>query len=200
MQLHITLTSPYARMARVVVREKGLLDRVTEVVATTRQPGSPYYDLVRSGRVPALILPDGRVMEGSDLICDYLDALDAAPVFARPAGDARWDFAMAEARARSLLDGLAVLVRERYRPENERSPGIVAHEIARARRMLDGWQKDVEAVHLSGPLNYVQMLMVGVGEVVGRVPELTMTDWPELSRRIAAIAARPSFVDTAPPA
>ena len=200
MVLHITATSPYARIARIVVREKGLEDRVEEMLARTRTVGSPYYEVNPSGRVPCLILPDGRVMEDSVLICDFLDHLDGAPAFARPMGADRWDFAMAEARARSLLDGLSVLVRERYRPEDERSPTIIAHEIARARRMLTLWEKEFEAPPLIGPLNYVQMVMACVGEAVGRVPEFDPpAEWPCLMAWTAEMTRRPSLAATLPP-
>ena len=43
MKLYVTFTSPYARLARMLVAEKGLEDRVEIVEAKTRTPGSPYY-------------------------------------------------------------------------------------------------------------------------------------------------------------
>jgi glutathione S-transferase len=52
MKLYITLGSPYARMARIVVLEKGLQDRVEVIVAKTRAADSPYYAINPSGRVP----------------------------------------------------------------------------------------------------------------------------------------------------
>ncbi len=200
MRLHITLTSPYARMVRIVIREKGLEDRVEEVVARTRTPGSPYYAINPSGRVPCLILPDGKAMEDSALICDYLDNLDGHPALARPRGADRWEFAVIEARARSTIDGLAVLIRERYRPENERSPGVIAHEVARAKRLLAIWDGAANDPVLTGPLNYIQMLIACIAEIADRAPELDVAaQWPRLSARAAEISRRPSFVATAPP-
>jgi hypothetical protein len=43
MKLYITPMSPYARLARIVVIEKALNDRVDIVQAKTRSVGSPYY-------------------------------------------------------------------------------------------------------------------------------------------------------------
>jgi hypothetical protein len=43
MKLYITPTSPYARIARIVVLEKGLEKRVEVVTAQTRVSDSPYY-------------------------------------------------------------------------------------------------------------------------------------------------------------
>ena len=59
MKLYITPGSPYARMARIVVIEKDLGGRVEVIVARTRAPGSLYYQINPSGRVPYLIRDDG---------------------------------------------------------------------------------------------------------------------------------------------
>jgi hypothetical protein len=88
MKLYVTFTSPYARLARIVVLEKGLQDRVEVIAAQTRVASSPYYRINPSGRVPYLIDDAGVGMEDSRL----------------------------EARARSLCDGIAVWVREMSRP------------------------------------------------------------------------------------
>ena len=55
MKLYVTPTSPYARLARIVVIEKGLQHRVEVITAQTRTMGSPYYAINPSGRVPYLI-------------------------------------------------------------------------------------------------------------------------------------------------
>ena len=75
LKLYITPGSPYARMARIVVLEKGLEGRVETVVAKTRAADSPYYGINPSGRVPYLVRDDGVGMEESAVICAYLDAV-----------------------------------------------------------------------------------------------------------------------------
>ena len=134
MKLYITPGSPYARMARIVVLEKGMESRVEIIVAQTRVAGSPYYRINPSGRVPYLIRDDGTGLEESAVICAYLDHLDGNPVFDLPAGDQAWEARRLEALARSMLDGLSVWGREITRPETERSPGVIQHETQRAQR------------------------------------------------------------------
>ena len=141
MKLYVTVGSPYARRARMLVAAKGLHDRVETIVAKTRTAGSPYYVVAPSGRVPFLILDDGSAMEDSQLICAYLDSLDGQPLF--HAADPDWSRARMEAHARSFCDGVAVWIRETYRPENERSPGIMVHEQTRANRMCDMFEHAV---------------------------------------------------------
>src|SRR3954470_23134085 len=128
MKLYITPASPYARIARIVILEKGLESRVEIIVARTRFSGSPYYSINPSGRVPYLVRDDGVGLEESAVICRYLDHLDGNPAFARPAGEEGWEARRLEALGRSLLDGLAVWSRELSRPPQERSPTILLHE------------------------------------------------------------------------
>src|SRR5690242_20868120 len=125
MKLYITDGSPYARMARIVVLEKGLQDRVEVALAKTRVSESPYYSINPSGRVPYLVRDDGVGLEESAVICAYLDCLDGKPAFDLPAGDQAWEARRLEALARSMLDGFAVWARERRRPQNEQSPTIL---------------------------------------------------------------------------
>jgi glutathione S-transferase len=84
MKLYVTFTSPYARLARILVLEKALEDHVDVIEAKTRVAGSPYYQINPSGRVPYLIDDDGVGMEDSQLICAYLDSLDGKPRFHDP--------------------------------------------------------------------------------------------------------------------
>ena len=86
MKLFITVTSPYARIARIIGLEKGLETKVETVLAETRRADSPYYKINPSGRVPYLVLDDGTAFEDSALICRYFDHLEGQPAFdPRPA-------------------------------------------------------------------------------------------------------------------
>ena len=144
MKLYITPGSPYARMARIVVLEKGLRSRVEIVVAQTRRADSPYYRINPSGRVPYLVRDDGVGLEESAVICAYLDRLDGNPAFDPPAGDQAWEARRLEGLARSMLDGLAVWGREILRPRDERSPSVLQHEAERGRRMADLWEGEID--------------------------------------------------------
>lgn len=200
MKLYITPGSPYARMARIVVLEKGLQDRVETIVAKTRVADSPYYAVNPSGRVPYLVREDGVGMEESALICAYLDWLDGAPRVSAMEGDP-WEAQRLEALARSMLDGLSVWGREILRPENERSPKVIQHETERARRMADAWEREVEHPVMRGALNVVQLTLACALGLEARNPGFRWrTGRPKLTKWFEEIAARPSFQATAPPA
>ncbi|HTO49317.1 MAG TPA: glutathione S-transferase N-terminal domain-containing protein [Burkholderiales bacterium] len=201
MKLYITPGSPYARMARIVVLEKGLENRVEIITAKTRAADSPYYGINPSGRVPYLVCEDGVGFEESALICAYLDRLDGKPALDVPGGDQSWEARRLEGLARSMLDGLSVWGREILRPENERSPGVIQHETDRARRMADVWEREIDHPMMRGPLN---MLHVTLACALGLEPRIPGFRWrtgrPQLCEWFDRFAARPSFAATAPPA
>jgi glutathione S-transferase len=200
MKLYITPGSPYARMARIMVLEKGLESRVEIIPSRTRLADSPYYKINPSGRVPYLIREDGVGMEESALICAYLDHLDGAPAFDRPSGDRAWEALRLEALARSMVDGLAVWLREFYRPPDERSPTVIRHEAARSERMTDVWEGEIGNPFMQGALNMAQItLACGLG-LEARHPDFRWRPGhPRLCDWYERIAARPSFAATAPP-
>src|SRR2546427_4647018 len=118
MKLYVTYGSPYARLARIIVIEKALEDRVEIIEAKTRTPGSPYYQINPSGRVPYLVDDAGVGMEDSQVICAYLDSLDGKPRLHRSGMDPDWANRRLEASARSMLDGISVWARDKGRPES----------------------------------------------------------------------------------
>jgi len=200
MKLYITPGSPYARMARIVVLEKGLEGRVETVTAKTRVADSPYYGINPSGRVPYLVLGDGLGLEESALICAYLDYLDGEPTLNVPGDGQSWEERRLEAVARSMLDGLSVWGREILRPENERSPGVIRHEKDRAERMADVWETEIHNPLMLGALNMVQITLACALGLEARNPGfLWRSRHPKLSEWFEQIAARPSFMATAPP-
>jgi len=199
MKLYITTTSPYARIARIVILEKGLGNRIEIIPARTRSADSPYYAVNPSGRVPYLVRDDGVGMEDSQLICAYLDHLDGAPRFDHPPGDAGWESRRREALARSLADGLSVWQRELARPEHERSPTVIAHEDQRSRRLFDLWEAEIGHPLMNGPLNMAQITLVCALQMERRNPGI---QWrparPGLSAWIERLDQRASIAETLP--
>ena len=65
MQLIYAKPSPYSRKARVTVLEKGLADRVEEIVVSPLEDPAALLDANPLGKVPALRLDDGRCLYDS---------------------------------------------------------------------------------------------------------------------------------------
>ncbi len=199
MKLYVTYTSPYSRLARIVVAEKKLEDRVEIVEARTRTADSPYYSINPSGRVPYLVDDVGAGMEDSQLICAYLDGLDGKPWLHAPERISDLSYRRLEATARSMCDGIAVFVREMRRPENERSPTTLAHEAARAQRLADFFETEVQDALLQGPLTMAHLILVAaLEESRNRGPGDLTRDRPQLAAWLHGVASRPSIRATAP--
>lgn len=197
MKLYVTFTSPYARLARIVVIEKGLEDRVEVIAAKTRTTDSPYYRINPSGRVPYLIDDAGIGMEDSRLICTYLDSLDGKPRFHPQAAD-DWSYGRLEASARSLCDGISVWVREMSRPENERSPTVLAHEVARSQRLADLFEERVSDPLMQGaPAMPHLILAVALDAASKRGPGDLTNGRPNLVSWMRRMSDLPSMRKTA---
>ena len=200
MKLYITYGSPYARLARIIVIEKALEDRVEVIEAKTRTPGSPYNQINPSGRVPYLIDDAGVGMEDSQIICAYLDGLDGKPRFhnASPTVDGpdrRLEFA-----ARSMCDGIAVWGREMVRPPNERSPTTLAHEAARTGRMADFFEQRVTDPLMQGAPGMAHLILAVAVEMARKrgLGDLT-AGRPQLAAWMRAMSGLPAMQRTAPP-
>ncbi len=199
MKLYITDTSPYARIARIVVREKGLEAQVEMIPAQTRTPGSPYYAVNPSGRVPYLVRDDAVAMEDSAVICKFLDDFAPPRLFDVPSGEDEWEALRLQALAGSLLEGVSVWVRELKRPPGERSPTILAHERNRSERMIDLWEDQIDH-----PLMHGQLTMAQISLITALQLELQIADFnwrpghPKLDDWANRIAERPSIIATLP--
>lgn len=77
MKLYSNASSPYAARVRMLLRAKGASIPLAEPPGGT---GSAEYRAITPlGKVPALLLDDGRVLPESEVICGYLDAILPGP-------------------------------------------------------------------------------------------------------------------------
>jgi glutathione S-transferase len=200
MKLYVTYTSPYARLARIVVMEKALEDRVEILEAKTRAAGSPYYQINPSGRVPYLVDNAGVGMEDSQLICAYLDSLDGKPRFHDPLRESNWADLRLEFSARSMCDGISVWTREMSRPASERSPTVLAHEAARSQRMADVFENRLADPLMQGPPRMTHLILAVALDRARRCGLGGLTDSrPKLASWMLSMSDLPSMQRTAPP-
>ena len=200
MKLYVTYTSPYARLARIVIIEKALEDRIEIIEAKTRAPGSPYYQISPSGRVPYLIDDAGVGMEDSQLICAYLDSLDGKPRFHKPTLNPDWAYLRLEFSARSMCDGISVWTREMARPAGERSPTVLAHEVARSQRMADVFEGYMPAPLMQGALSMAHFILAVALERARYCGLEGLTSGrPRLAKWMRSMSDLRSMQRTAPP-
>lgn len=188
--------SPYARICRMALRERGLAGALAEVLTTLRDPAAPLLPHSPVGRVPALVLDDGTTLTETTLVLGWLDRLGSAP----PMLPADAPGIAAYGRVLGLLDGIAVWNRELRRPVHERSPSVIALEAGRADRVADALERDMGA----GGYARVDAGYLALASVLGYA-EIRHTAWkwrpgrPALEAWFATAAQRPAFAETLPP-
>lgn len=74
MQLYLNTTSPYARLVRIVLIEKGLIDAVTLKWCDPWADDAALLKANPAGRIPALVTEEGTTLSESMLIAIYLDS------------------------------------------------------------------------------------------------------------------------------
>ena len=199
MKLFYVPTSPYARMARVTLRERGLSGRIEEVVVTVRTPENEVLRHNVLGMVPTLLLEDGTALGESSLVCEYLDAWPGEPQLFPRAAPPAWRARELLGFAKGLMDSLALRMRELRRPENERSPRALAYEAERAQRAYAALE--ARATVLDGVLDIGH---IALGCTLAFADHrLPVDDWrrdrPALAAWYDRIAARIAMKETAPP-
>ena len=195
MKLFHSGTSPFVRKINVLLAEAGLTDRVTleAVSGNPLSPGTMPLGANPLGKVPALVLDDGRVLYDSRVICRYLDTLAGGRFY--PGGAALWDVLVLEALADGMMDaGVLMAYEVRVRPEPARSPEWIEAQWAKVARALDALERDW-AGHLGGPPDMGQ---IAVGAALGYLDlRHAARGWrgghPKLAAWEAVFAERPSM-------
>ena len=201
MKLFYAAASPYARIVRIILIELGLYDGIEKEIATLRDPDSALLPTNPVGRVPTLRLDDGTTLTETLLIVPYLDTLhDGPPLLPRDGSDG-WVTLSRMGTAMGLLDGIVAWNRELRRPEEQRSPGMLALERTRATRTLGVLEDAVGQGAYRGRLDAAQIALGSALAWTERRHRIFA--WrdghPALSAWYDDIADSPSFTRTLPP-
>ncbi|MCK0141421.1 glutathione S-transferase [Aliiroseovarius sp. F20344] len=163
MQLISSVTSPFARKVRVLLKETGQEGDVEEIPAATL-PTAPNPTVTAANplsKIPALIRPDGPSLYDSRVITRFLDARSGGKLYP----DSQiWDVLTLEATADAMMDAAVLMTYElRLRPEGMRFEDWIEGQWGKIEGALDAlntrWMS-----HLSGPLDMGQ---IAVGCALG---------------------------------
>jgi glutathione S-transferase len=198
MKLFVSSTSVFVRKVRVVVRERGLTDRVEEIA---RIPVEAAPDLVAVNplsQLPALIDDEGVCWTDSSLIAGWLAAQGEGPRLLPDYGTpAYWRVKRVETAGMGLNEMMARIVYENRRPEAERSPF-----------WLERWEGNLKRAFAvaddlcPGPDVFdMGTLTLGVAATFCDF-RMGHLDWRIIAPRVAALhevlERRQSFIDTYP--
>jgi glutathione S-transferase len=198
MKLFISPTSVFARKVRVVVREKGLMAQVEEIIRVPVESPSDLVAVNPLSQIPALLDDSGTAWTDSGLISAWLDHIGHGPNLLPEAGsEAYWQVRRVETAATGLTEMLAKIIYENRRPENERSPYWLERWET---NLLRGFEQ-AEAICPAPDVFDMGSLSLGLAATfcdfrLGRI------EWRKLAPKIAALQTelekRPSFIDTYP--
>lgn len=152
MQLVYASASPFVRKVRVVLLETGQQDDVTLLPVKTAPTAMAEEARAAnpSGKIPALIRPDGPAIYDSRVITRYLDARAGTALYP----DARiWETLTLEATADAIMDAAVLCIYEsRLRPPEHRSQDWIEAQWSKVEGALSAVNERWMS-HLAGPLD-----------------------------------------------
>jgi len=199
MKLYGSLTSPYVRKVRILIREKNLACEF--VVADAWAADSPIPALNPLGKVPALALDNGDVLFDSPVIVEYLDSLKA-PALLPVSGAARWATLRWQALADGMLDATVSRLLELRRPAEQQSAENVRRQEDKIARSIEYTEQRLsrESWLMENRFTLADLVMAVALEYIDfRYPHNWRGRHARLAQWLAGVSARPSLIETRPP-
>lgn len=197
MELYLNATSPYARLARIVLLEKGLAESVT---LKWCDPWADDVDLLKAnpaGRIPALITEEGTTLSESLLIAVYLDGVSPSKPMI-PTADFEEVLHLA-GLGQNLMDAAFTTVIARKHYGNEIDKSELGQRRSRAiQRLLKQLDGELGEKQLASTINLGEIaIAVALDYLAFRLAEV---NWQEEYLQIqawhAGVIARESFQQT----
>jgi len=199
MKLYGSLTSPYVRKVRVLIKEKNL--PIELVVEDPWPEHSRIASMNPLGKVPTLLLDDGEAVYDSPVVSAWLDFRFQCGLIPSEQ-KAYWDCMKWQALAHGIIDATVARVLELRRPPEKQMPEAMAREARRVQRALD----QIESRMTGGGVlvgSGFTLADIALGVALQYIDFRDAQPWreghPRLARWMAGVAARSSFVDTLPP-
>ncbi|MCD6008168.1 glutathione S-transferase N-terminal domain-containing protein [Halomonas sp. IOP_31] len=198
MELFLNATSPYARMVRIVVLEKGLAEMVTLRWCDPWTDDAALLDANPAGRIPALIIQDGTALSESFIIAFYLDGLGRSePIIPT----ARLNEVLHLAGlGQGLMDGAFTTVISRKHLGSEVDDSVLGQRRWRAmQRILDRLETELDESRVAPAMTLGEISVAVALDYLGfRLPE---ANWASSRPRLEAwhrrVIAGQSFQETA---
>jgi glutathione S-transferase len=135
--LRLAGPSPFARKVRIAASVLGLDGDITLEPSDTMDAGDSIRAQNPLGKIPALILEDGRVLYDSRVIVEYLDIVTGGGKLIPSDTDARLTALCNQALADGMTDAAILMVYEvRFRPDQTPYEPWIAHQRGKIERGL----------------------------------------------------------------
>ena len=200
MKLYGSLTSPYVRKVRIVLKEKGLTHDL--IVEGPADAAGNVARLNPLRAIPLLVRDDGEVFFDSPMICEYIDSLNDKPRLYPASGEARWQALRWQALSQGMMEATVTRMLEGRKPAEKQDASVIAKHEARIAAAL---AFAAERVPASG---FISGSTIGIADItlaaaLGYIELRYAHDWrgkhPKLASWFAPISQRASFVETLAP-
>lgn len=178
MKLYQTYLSPFPTRVRLLLYAKGIDVEIVEPGGFhgDSRPKGDYLELNPIGRIPALVLDDGRVLPESEVICEYLEDAFPHPSL-RPADP----FERARVRLLSRISDIYVVM----------AMLPLFQMVAQPREQWDPQRIRRQQVEIAGALRYLEEFIGEKGYAVGT--GLTQADGALMPILLLAVEWLPIF-------
>ncbi|MBM3636213.1 MAG: glutathione S-transferase [Alphaproteobacteria bacterium] len=191
--------SPFGRKVKMAAHIVGVIDRIKVVNADTLSAEDDLRQQNPLGKIPTLILDDGRVIYDSRVIVEYIDHLDGGGRVIPVKSPDRFDVLVMQSLADGIMDAAILQIYElRFRTEDRREQKWVSHQAGKVERALAALEANPP--HLS-PVPHIGTVAVAcaLGYLDFRFEGAWRKQHPRLVAWLDDFAARvPSFATTAP--
>ncbi|MBA3998853.1 MAG: glutathione S-transferase [Candidatus Accumulibacter sp.] len=200
MKLIGSLTSPYARKARIVLAEKKI-----EYDFELDSPWTPDSKVANTnplGKIPVLVLDDDTVLFDSRVIVEYLDNVAPNNKLMPAPNRERTEVKRWEALSDGVCDAAVQIFLERKRPAGQQSADWIARQEDKIARSLEFMSAQLgDNASCMGTHFSLADITVGcaLGYLTFRFPEIAWREsHPNLERLYEKLMLRPTFAETVP--
>jgi glutathione S-transferase len=199
MLLRSASASPFARKVRMAILHLGLAGKVEIVAADTSNPDDDVRKDNPLGKLPVLVMEDGRAVYDSPVILEYLDHVAGGGVIIPDGWPARLDVLTLHAMCDGVMDASLLIVYEaRHRPPAINHQPWIDYQCGKVVRGLTALAKappdparfDIGTVAAACALGYLDLRK----QVAWRGEFPVLVQWLDAFR-----ASHPEFDATRPP-
>jgi glutathione S-transferase len=199
MKLLTSNTSPFVRKLRIAIREKGLTNKIEDVMVNVLELPPAVLASNPLGKIPVLIFDDGRSLLDSSVIFEFLDTLTPHPKLV-PEGDGtagKWAARRWEAIADGLLDSaIQVRLETVLRPADMQFAPEINRQMDKVERAVTVLESEAPAFADSWHIGSIAVACA-FAWLTFRYPERDWrTRFPKLAAFEDASAQRESFAQT----
>ena len=190
--------SPFGRKVKIAAHIAGLYDQLEQVNADTNDPDDNLRTQNTLGKIPVLVLDDGKALYDSRVIVEWLDQAAGGGTLI-PAGDDRFDALVLQALADGMMDASILIIYEgRFRPEEMRFQKWIDYQRDKVARSLSRLEADPPAFGRSPHIGHIT-LACALGYLDFRFSGEWRSDHPRLVAWLEDFAqAVPAFAKTDP--